>query len=346
MAGAPTAVAFDEFGRRVAVGLRDRTVLVYDFDGKRDRLVARKCLKGHGGFVSCITFCGGVEGGGGDDVVASGSTDTTIRLHRAASRRGAGVLRGHGTALSYLSAVGDGSRIISCGAPAEARIKLWDVEATTCLATLKCGDAISAVVVDRRRDTAYVASRKSVCVVDLREPNRTAAILSLPRAWRNVGAIPTLTLRKDGLLAAGVGPGAVAVWDACGPWEARGLGSVGWSEYGVGDERLSVRSVALSNEAAVCGRGDGVVSVLGLNSTYGGKVVIPKRRSDCQCAVRALFLDQQRESLLAISREDGSMEVCDMEMRSTEVDWGKAKLACDGDKPVQGASSRFWAEVE
>lgn len=330
------AACWDAEGARLAVA-SGKAVVVYGVGGG-GRLEAGRPLRGHGGDVTCLAFAGV-----GGDVLASGAQDAALRLTHARTRRGLGVLRGHAGPLSALAALGSGGeRLLSVGPPAEARVKLWDVEAQVCTSTVRLSSgAVRDVVADAARDTAYVAAGASVRVLDLRAGGATAAVLSLPRAWRSDAAAAVLALRDDGLVAAGVGGGGVAVWDPRGPWEARGLG---WPGRGGHRESRSVRSLVVTEEAAIVGTGDGRVAALALDGSAAHAVAFAcageKGGEAARAAVQSMALDRRREGLLAVCRADGSMDVLDMCARSTAIDWEKAEVACG----VAHGSSRFWAE--
>jgi WD domain, G-beta repeat len=309
-------------------------------------LTPGKMLRGHTGSVSCVAFvAGGSEQAKAssrtdsesscrtsrvdveEHIVASGGDDMTIRLHNTSSRRGLGVLRGHGSQVKSIAPTACGRQLLSCGS-SDARVKLWDVESCMCVASVRCSDPISAIVVDSHRgDTVYVAYGRAAKVIDLRDSASTAAILSLPASWRSdSGPIRCMALRDDGMLAAGVGGGGVAIWDAAGPWEARGIG---WPGRGGHRESKCVRVVALTPDAALIGCADGRVSTLALDGRYD-EVLAPSAFS--KQGVSALIVGRGRRCrYLGIGRDDGSLDVLDMLAEGkVVVDWEKAGRACDG----------------
>jgi WD40 repeat protein len=332
-----TAINFDCRSGRVALGGLDKAVAVHDLSDPN--LPSGKLLRGHSRAVCSVLFLNdGHSEAGHQSIIASGGEDTTIRLHHVATRRGLGVFRGHGSAVVWLGGAERGRKLLSQGS-SDARVKLWDVEAGLCLATVRCAEAITETVVDTGDgDTVYIASGQVVKVVDLRCAASTAAILSLPRTWRNCGPIRTLALRADGMLAAGVGGGAVAIWDATGPWEARG---VGWPGCGGHRARKSVRAVLLSSQSVIVGCADGRVATLALDG-YNGYDETLSAASKLTASVRLLALDSSN-NVLAVGRDDGSLEAFDMKHESTVVDWEKAARVCGMESRVgYTGESKFW----
>jgi hypothetical protein len=329
-------------------------------------LTPGKMLRGHTGSVSCVAF---VAGGAGfescresddsysacssveylmdeeESIVASGGDDMTIRLHNTFTRRGLGVLRGHGSQVKLVEPVLRGRKLLSCGT-SDLRVKLWDVDATACVATVRCMDPITAVAIDAHRgDTVYVSSGRAVKIVDLRDAVSTAAILSLPQTWcADYGPIQCLTLREDGMLAAGVGGGGVAIWDANGPWEARGLG---WPGRGGHRESKRVRVVALTQDAALVGCANGRVSAVGLE---GGHDEVVGPASFSKRGVSALIVGIGRSKrLLGVGRDDGSLDVLDvLSVDGVVVDWEKAARSCGLAKRIETregtTASPFWRD--
>lgn len=316
-----SSLAFDSNGGLIAAGSADKTIIVYNVHD--DKLIPRRPLRGHSRPVSSLAF---MRGAGEprettEKLLASGSEDTTIRLHDIESRRSLQVLRGHGGTVSWVESTKDGGNLLSCSY-AEGRLKLWDVENAVCVTTLKIGDAIKDLAVDQMwGDTVYVACSSTVRVIDLRASASTAAILSMPRNWRNAGPLRTLTLRHDGLLAGGVGGGAVAVWDATGPWEARGLG---WPGRGGHRESRAVKAVALSSRTAILGCADGRVSSLCLDDDISYDEIVAVA-SHSRVGVTAIATDSNRENILAIARSDGSLTSYDIFDDDVVIDWQKAE---------------------
>jgi WD40 repeat protein len=163
-----SAINFDCRGEGVALGGLDRAVAVHDLSDPK--LPSGKLLRGQSRGVCCsvVFLNNGHAEEGHETIVASGGEDTTIRLHHVSTRRGLGVFHGHGIAVVWLGGAERGCKLLSQGS-SDARVKLWDVEAGLCLATVRCAEAITETVVDHEDgDTVYIASGQTVKVVDLR----------------------------------------------------------------------------------------------------------------------------------------------------------------------------------
>lgn len=321
-----SSLTFNATESRIAVGGADKAIVIYDIRG--GQIAGRRLLRGHTAAVTCAAFLGdrNRERGQQDNILASGSDDTTIRLFNTGSRRTLGVLRGHGRSVSWLEGIDGGEKLVSSSF-SDQRIKLWDIETCSCTANIRITSTIRAICVDHMwRNTVYVSSGNSVSVIDLRAGVSIAAILSMPVQWRNAGQIRTLTLREDGLLAAGIGAGAVAVWDATGPWEARGLG---WPGRGGLRKSRAVSAVALTSRVAFAGCGDGRLSVLSLDNGvhYAEALPVSGRGS---VAVTAIATDDVNGDSLAIASTDGSAFTLNMRHDDTVIDWEKAhsKITC------------------
>jgi hypothetical protein len=141
------------------------------------------------------------------------------------------------------------------------------------------------------------------------------------------------------MLAAGIGGGAVAIWDSTGPWEARGIG---WPGCGGYRERKSVRTVLLAAETALLGCGDGRVVVLGLDARGGTEdAIVPG--SNSSSGVKLLAMDRSN-CVLAVGHED-SLSVLDMTDEGTVVDWEMAaRVGGLEPRPGLGSRSRFWCD--
>jgi hypothetical protein len=205
---------------------------------------------------------------------------------------------------------------------------------------MRCADNVSDTVVDTGLgDTLYIAGGQSVRIIDLRFATATAAFLTVPRTWRNAGPIRAISLRDDGMLAAGVGGGAVAIWDATGPWEGRG---VGWPGRGGHREEARVRAMCLTPHAALVGCADGYVASLSLHddTPYDEKLV---PASQSKTGICFLAVDDAAAGALVVGRDNGSLTVFDPHGAGTAVDWEKAAAAC-GLHDLVGANSAspFW----
>jgi WD40 repeat protein len=336
-----SVITFDCRSERVALGGMDKAVAVHDLSDPK--LPSGKLLRGQSRGVCSVVFLNnGHAEEGHETIVASGGEDTTIRLHHVSTRRGLEVFRGHGSVVVWIGGAERGCKLLlQCSS--DARVRLWDVESGLCLAAVRCAEAITETFVDHGDgDTVYISSGQTVKVVDLRCAASTAAILSLPRTWRNCGPIRTPALRADGMIAAGVGGGAVSIWDAMVPWEARGIG---WPGCGGHKARKSVRAVLLSSQSVFVGCADGRVATLALDG-YNGYDETILAASNLTAGIRLLALDDSK-TVLAFGRDDGSLDAFDMKHECTVVDWEKAARVCGIEPGVRFKSiSKFWGSCQ
>lgn len=173
-----------------------------------------------------------------------------------------------------------------------------------------------------------------MCVLDPRMGlASTAAMLSLPRAsrWYNAGDIGALCLSKDGRLAAAVGGGGVAVWDACGKWEARGLG---WPKRWLQKTNRKLRAVLLGGRSVVAGGGARELLTFSIDGAYQGRVAEDGvRRAGVTCLVGV-------EGGFLCGRANGRVDFADV--AAADGEWGTA----NGFLEKKAGYRRFWADVQ
>lgn len=305
----------------LVAGFANHSVAVYD---DKMRTFGRQ-MKGHRGAVTAVARLG-------DDVLVSGSADKTVRIRRASTRRGLGVLRGHDGAVRWVAAGCAGTMLSHGGG--DGRVKMWDVERMTCVSTGRVGGCVVEALVggaDGARDTVYVAWGRCVNVLDTRMGlHQTAAVLSLPRGarWAAAGGLRALAGGAGGRVAAAVGGGGVCVWEGRGGWEGVGLGWPGrWAEragYGL-------RAVMVGGRAVVAGGGAKEVLAMAVDGAYDGVVVEDGVRS----GVVEGILGVGEEGLL-VGRGDGRVEWADV--RAAEPAWDAARQVRHGD-----GGRRFWS---
>lgn len=314
----------------IAVGGLDKAVVVYD----ARTLSPGKHLRGHTAAVTSLAFVADSnERKYGGLIVASGSADRTIRLHRVQSRRSCGVLRGHNGPVSWVECNGAGL-LLSHGS-SDGRLKLWDVERVSCVDTGRpSGSPITHAILDKNDAVVYASSSHCVHVMDLRTPlSSTSAVLSLPRArgWAESAGISALALSETGELVAGVGGGGLAVWDACGPWQARPLG---WPGRWGGKHSRRVRAVLANKQCGLAGGGAGEILSFGLDGGYEGLVA----GSGGSGAVVSLV--KTCDGCIGVGRDDGSIHFADLGDTRAVTDWNAAASAAQ----VTGVNTknRFW----
>lgn len=305
-------------GAQVVLGLQNGLVCVGD--GNSDTW---RRMRGHVGRVHSVDIC--------DGAIASAGADRTVRVRRAGHRGNGCVLRGHGSGVHWVHGIGDGQYATHAGS--DGRVKLWDVTRGACLATTRFNDCIRAAIAGSR-DVFYIASGPAVHVVDARAECATVCILSLPRIWQGFGnGFGALALRADGTLAATVGGGGVAVWDARGSWEARGLGSPKrWD----GDDAKTLRAVHFHGHAVVAGGGAKEVLTFALDGSHDGFLHDSRARRGAISWIGA-FGDS-----IAVARVGGRVDVLDID--SVCVDW-EAVNTVAAEKSGLNAHGRFWFET-
>lgn len=308
-----SAIAVDD--SRVVLGLKNGLVCILD-----EGADAWRRMRGHVGRVHSVDIC--------DGVIASAGADRTVRVRRAGHRGNGCVLRGHGSGVHWVHGVGDGQYATHGGS--DGRIKLWDVTRGACLATTRFNESIRAAIASSR-DIFYVASGPAVHVVDARVECATVCILSLPRGWRGVGGgFGALALRADGTLAATVGGGGVAVWDARGSWEARGLGTPKrWD----GDESKALRAVHFHGHSVVAGGGAKELLTFALDGSHYGFLPDSHARHSTVSWIGP-FGD-----FIAVAKVGGRVDVLDTD--SVSVDW-EAVSTIAVEQTGLSARDKFW----
>lgn len=350
----PTAIAANRDASLVVVGGSDSSVTLYRGKGTLSRSAA---LMGHRQAIRSIALLepgnlGSAESqalcpqSSTSEIVASGSNDTTIRLHNARTRRLVSTLHGHGSPVVWLSPAAHGTQLLSFG-NSDARLKQWDLEQSRCIETVRFSEPITSAIADvehgARGDTVYVAFKNLVRVVDLRDRASVAAVLSLPSTWHRQESINALALRRDGLLVGGVGAEGVAVWDATGPWEARGLSMPRATSRSSSHRRIT--RMAVSTDSAFFGDALGRVSVLPLH----GKAPIVNSfgsRTRSNNAVALLHVDLVEPHSVLVGYSNGLVHSFSSNHAGVSVMWERASAIVDG-TGIPSGQSPFWrAEAE
>lgn len=219
---------------------------------------------------------------------------------------------------------------MSHGGP-DGRVKFWDVNRALCVSTGRPGGVV--LHCEALRGVVYVGGRTSVSVLDLRMGmDRTAAVLSLPRGrgW-NGSEIGCMALGKDGRLVAGVGGGGVAVWDARGGWEARGLG---WPRRWAEREGGGLKAVLLMERSVVVGGGGRELLTFGLDGHFEGVVAEDGVRRGPVCGLVEV------EGGIVVGRSDGRVDLA--RVVDGVPDWERAREIAHGRK----RGRKFWEDDE
>eukprot|EP00177_Eucheuma_denticulatum_P006195 GFKZ01011303.1.p1 GENE.GFKZ01011303.1~~GFKZ01011303.1.p1 ORF type:complete len:455 (-),score=45.40 GFKZ01011303.1:336-1700(-) len=302
--------------RLVVVGLINGAAYLYD-----PRLyLLPALLKGHRGAVTSSLLV--------NDTVITGSTDRTIRMRNVHTHRKLAVLRGHDAPVAWLAPTDTG--FVSHGGN-DGRVKLWDVNRALCISTGRPGVAITHC--EAMGGVVYVGGKRSVSVLDMRMGmDRTAAILSLPRGrgWSSY-EIGCMQLGRDGRLVAGVGGGGVAVWEARGGWEARGLG---WPGRWAGREGGGLKAILLLERSVVVGGSSNELLTFGLDGRFEGVVAEDGRKRGPVCSLEAV-----KDGIL-IGRIDGAVDLA--RVSRGVPDWERALEVLDGEK----GRHKFWRDGE
>lgn len=314
-------------GGRVAVGLQNGVVCVRGADD-----VAWRRMRGHVGRVHAVDLSEGA--------VASGGEDRTIRVRRAGRQDSGCVLRGHGGGVRWVQGLG-GGRYASHGGP-DARVKLWDARRGACVATARLATGVRSIAVgggSGGHDVVYAAAGPAVHVLDARAGLCTACVLSIPRAWRHAdsaageggaGTVRALALRADGTLAGAVGGGGVAVWDARGAWEARGLG---WPRRWDGRDGKALAAIHIRGRCVIAGGGGNELLTFALDGSHDG--LLPEAAAPAGPITWIGSLGP----CVAVARVGGSVRLLDP--RTASVDWRGARRVVR-DQAGAKASQRFW----
>lgn len=312
--------------RTVVVGLRNGVVMTRLANQSHG---SWRRLRGHSGSVLSVALM--------NDVVISGGSDRTIRVRRtrgstrtggAEGKGSPSVMRGHGSGVSWLGQMGSG-QVASHGG--DERVKLWDICTRVCVSTGRVGVLEDIVCA---RGVLYAGARGCVQVLDARVGFASSVgTLSLPTGWRGVG-IGRLVVCEDGAVAATVGGGGVAIWDARGPWEARGLG---WQRRWEGDAAKSLQAVAVDGRTVIAGGGVGELLTFARGGGYEG--VVCEIRGGRFGAVEDIM---KFGSGFVVSRVGGAVYFVDG--RSGVVDWSAVQRVAMEERGDVGVAGRFWDE--
>lgn len=211
----------------------------------------------------------------------------------------------------------------------DGRVKLWDVNRALCISTGRPGGAVMHC--EAMGGVVYVGGKRSVSVLDLRMGmDRTAAVLSLPRGrgWASV-EIGCMQLGNDGRLVAGVGGGGVAVWEARGGWEARGLG---WPGRWAGREGGGLKAILLMERSVVVGGSSNELLTFALDGRFEGVVAEDGKRRGLVCSLEAV-----KEGIV-VGRTDGAVDLA--RVVDAIPDWERALEVLEGEK----RRHKFWRE--
>lgn len=284
-------------------GLSNGVVMVWE-QGRLENNDARR-VKGHTGRVTAVEYVP-------DGVLMSAATDRTIRVRRK-ERRGKGgsglggrVLRGHERGVHWLRYQGDG-KLASHGG-LDGRVKLWDIETGVCLSTGRLPSSITSV--ESLKGIVYAAAGDSVHVLDSREGfAQTVGILSLPQKLEGAHyPIGSLKVREDGTLLATAGASAIAVWDARGPWRARGMVFTGRQE----SHSHLLRAVHSEGRSILACGGTGEVLVASLDGTFRGAIRVDRSSTPIVALGRA-------SRTVWVVRDSGVIQILDL--HQSRVHW-------------------------
>lgn len=205
------------------IGLTNGNIIIINDNSNK-----QKKMKGHIGRITSIHISN-------NGIITSTATDKTIRLRRISSSTtlSTNILRGHASPVQSIQTLSNTIYVTHGGT--DCRLKLWDIINGTCISTLTFHNQIIQTQVNQNnKNEIYVATKKSINIIDTREKQQSgvACILSLPRKFENNYCdIGSMDMRdNDGLVVCSVQGGAVSIWDCRGSWEGRGLGWVNkWS---------------------------------------------------------------------------------------------------------------------
>lgn len=332
-----TALAASQ--HHVATGLRNGLVMTRNV---ADDSPWRR-MRGHTGPVLSLALLD-------QSVVVSGGVDKTIRVRRTTTRKsthhssnanarsgtgagaGACTLRGHAAGVVWLGACGAG--MVASHGGVDGRVKLWDVHAGKCVSTGRmAGGAVHDAAIGKD-GVMYAACGPCVQVLDRRVGlAHSVCTLSLPHGWRDGsdGTVGRLRACDDGALCATVGGGGVAMWDARGTWDARGLG---WPQrwHGVGGKKL--RALCVAGRCVMAGGGARELLTFARHGGYEGFVCEDVAHKGGVTDIAAF------QSGFVVSRVGWQVHFVDVD--HADVDWRTVQRVVREERGDNVASHRFW----
>ena len=255
-------------------------------------------------------------------VLISSSVDKTIRLTTPSSRRTHTTLRGHDSAILTKPLE---SHTFCSYSLSESRVKLWDASRACCIATARPGNIVDVAV---HNANIYTATQRCVHVLDARQGLATVAVLSLPRYWQSM-SIGKLHVSSDGTLAACVGGGGVALWEARGGWDASPLG---WARRWEGRPSKGLRALMVTERAVVAGGGARELLTFARNGRYEGLMMEGGRGGSVVDIIKVA-------GGLAVARDCGAVQIADCE--GATIDWEKVQRVWAGE-----TGRGFWDKTE
>lgn len=189
-------LAYSQDGRRLAAGLWDGTVAVWDVETGEIRV-----LQGHEGPVFAVAFSPDGK------TIASAGDDATVRIWDAETGQELRALRGHWMAVNTLAFSPDGTRIATGGR--DATVRIWDAATGSELKRLR-GHEGSVLSVAFSADGNRLASASRDLSVRLWNADGETGERTL---LSDTGQCRDVSLSADGRTLAAASVKAVVLWD-------------------------------------------------------------------------------------------------------------------------------------
>ncbi len=210
------SIAFSPDGHTLAVGGDDQTIRLWDVANPHglDSGQCLKILQGHTHWVWSVAFSPDTSEGASGHLLASGSSDQTVRLWDTASGRCLKILQGHLTWVRSVVFSPDG-RTLATGSDDQS-IRLWDVSRGQSLKTLQgySNEVWSVTFSPDGKTLASGSQDHKIRLWDVANPHGLDSGRSLETLAGHSNWVTSVIFSPDGRLMASAGDdNTIRLWD-------------------------------------------------------------------------------------------------------------------------------------